>query len=355
MPAKRKAWAGRIYLGRDAEGRQKFWWVGRYPTRRERDDAVAKAKTERPWERKPPSELTGDDVADRYLEDYAERAKASSLSTAAFALKAFRATFGARAFASIERMEAREWARTVPASYLPHAVTLGNYAVDELELIGRNPFRGVAVYKSRGRADRALPNLGGVLDATAALGDYGPQMRALLITGALTGMRPGELYELRWGDVDLERNRVTVSRRVYRGVVDTPKNGRSKRIALPPPARDALMEQAAERFAQDPQGRTDALVFVSKQGKQLTPQLVGGMWAVVRAAAGLPNDADLYLTTKHWGVNFLWKQGVSERAIGAQMGWSERGVQDLLRVYGHKDVAALEEIDALYASELARA
>jgi integrase len=203
-------------------------------------------------------------------------------------------------------------------SYLPHAVTLGNYAVTELELAERNPFRGV----SRGRADRVLPNLERVLDATTALGDYGPQMRALLITGALTGMRPGELYELRWGDVDLARNRITVSRRVYHGVVDTPKNGRSKTIALPPPARDALMEQAAERFAQDPQSRPDALVFVSKHGKQLTPQKVSTYWAVVRAAAGLDAGTDFYLATKDVGVNLLWKQGISTRAIAAQLGWS---------------------------------
>ena len=37
------------------------------------------------------------------------------------------------------------------------------------------------------------------------------------------------------------------------------------------------------------------------------------------------------------------------RAIAAQMGWSERGVEELLKVYGHKDEAALEAIDALYA------
>ena len=33
------------------------------------------------------------------------------------------------------------------------------------------------------------------------------------------------------------------------------------------------------------------------------------------------------------------------------MGWSERAVDNLLRIYGHKDVAALEEIDALYAAD----
>jgi integrase len=67
-----------------------------------------------------------------------------------------------------------------------------------------------------------------VLEATAVHGDYGPQMAALILTGALTGMRPGEFYALNWGDVDLDRNRVTVSRPVYRGKFDTPKNGRTK-------------------------------------------------------------------------------------------------------------------------------
>jgi hypothetical protein len=32
------------------------------------------------------------------------------------------------------------------------------------------------------------------------------------------------------------------------------------------------------------------------------------------------------------------------------MGWSERAVEGLLRVYGHIDLIALEEVDALYAS-----
>ena len=72
----------------------------------------------------------------------------------------------------------------------------------------------------------------------------------------------------------------------------------------------------------------------------------------MRAAAGLDAGTDFYLATKHVGVNLLWKQGVSERAIAAQMGWSERGVHELLRVYGHADVAALEEIDALYAARV---
>jgi hypothetical protein len=51
------------------------------------------------------------------------------------------------------------------------------------------------------------------------------------------------------------------------------------------------------------------------------------------------------------GVHLLYKAGLSARAVAAQMGWSERSVETLLRTYGHADVAVLAEVDALYAAE----
>ena len=92
--------------------------------------------------------------------------------------------------------------------------------------------------------------------------------------------------------------------------------------------------------------RTGELVFVSKQGKRLTAPTVSQYWAVVKASAGL--DFDLYHATKHYGVHLLFRLGLSKRAIAAQCGWSEDAVDSLLRVYGHADVAALAEVDALY-------
>ena len=35
-------------------------------------------------------------------------------------------------------------------------------------------------------------------------------------------------------------------------------------------------------------------------------------------------------------------------SIAAQMGWSEKAVEKLLTVYGHIDLIALGEVDALY-------
>jgi hypothetical protein len=42
---------------------------------------------------------------------------------------------------------------------------------------------------------------------------------------------------------------------------------------------------------------------------------------------------------------------VSARTIGKLAGWSEADVEVLLRVYGHADLPAQAEIDALYSDE----
>jgi hypothetical protein len=89
-------------------------------------------------------------------------------------------------------------------------------------------------------------------------------------------------------------------------------------------------------------------VFVSKRGQRMSAPTLSLYWAQVKARADL--DFDFYLATKHYGVHLLYKLGLSRRAIAAQAGWSERDVDKMLRIYGHTDLVALAEVDALYAS-----
>jgi integrase len=349
--SKRKTWTARIFLGRDETGKQQFFWVGRFATKRERDAAITTARTERPWESKAPASLTCDEWADRYLARYERlvekrERKVSSLGTARGSLQSFRATFGSREVGSIEPVEAEDWAQTVPPSAVPQVVAMFNYA-KRMRVIAHNPFDGLGGGSGRGRADEAPPTLKelqALRDGCAALGAYGPQMRDLIDFASLTLMRPGELYELRHPDVDLVANRIHVSRRLYRGAVDVPKGGAAKTIALVPPAREILLRQATR-------ARGDGLVFVSKQCRRLTASTVCQYWAIVRAAAGLDPSYDFYRCTKHAGVHELYRLGLSKRAIAAQAGWSERDVEAMLRVYGHADLVVLGEVDALYAGE----
>lgn len=354
LGSKRKVWVGRVSLGRDAGGKQITYWVGRFDTKRERDDAVALARIERPWELalRPASEMTGDELADRYLAEYAERNKDSSHGTTTQRLKAFRKEFGGRPVRSIGRAEAKEWARTVdPSSMAPVSAMLA-WAITEEEVDGlqRNPFRGLSSGFARrtGRAEQDLPTLKELERLRASCGvlgdDLGPRLRDMLDFAALTLMRPGELYELRYPDVDLARNRICVSRRLYRGLIDVPKNGEPKTIALVPPAREILLRQPTRT-------RDDGLVFVTQTGSRLCAQTLSRYWQRVSAAAGL--GFDFYLATKHYGVSRLYRHGLSERAIAAQAGWSVRSVEKMLDVYGHRQHTLLSEVEALYERESA--
>jgi integrase len=285
-------------------------------------------------------ERSCESVVTEYLSEYEERHKASSLSTAKQSLKPFCEEFGDRPIGSITRAEAKAWARSVPRSYLPNVVSVFNWAVDE-EIVATNPFRKLG-HRGKGRSEKAPPTprqFKALLDACDALGDYAPRMRDLLEFASYTLMRPGELFELRWSDIDFASHQIHKDRRVYRGVVDVPKTGR-RSIPLPPPARDILLRQPT---------RAGELVFLSKQGKQLTAPTMSQYWAVVKARARL--SFDIYHATKHYGVHALYAAGVSSRTIAQLAGWSEGAVNGLLKVYGHADVAAQAEIDALYAAE----
>lgn len=365
MPAKkRRTWPGRVYLGRDENSRQRFWWVGRFATRRERDDAVARARTERPWESAAPSdEMTCDQWVDRFLdrmESGALRTKAgrcfkdSSIDTARGSLKAFRNEFGERTPGSITRVEAEDWAERVPPSKLPIVVTLMN-ELYRAEIIDRNRFEGLS-RRSEGRKNERPPSeeeMVLLLDGCSALGDaYAPMMRALLTFGAFTLMRPSELIALDWQDVDLDagaNGRARVQRRFYRGRTDLPNSNKERTITLVPSARDALDSLLGLR-GYYPHG----LVFRNKTGGQLTAPTLTAYWKEVRARSRI--DRDFYTCTKHYGVWYMKvRLGLPDAAIAAQAGWSERSVTKMVETYAHAvDERRLDEIDAAFERDAER-
>jgi integrase len=349
MP-KRKTWTGRVYIGRDPEtGKQLFDWVGRFDTKRERDAAVAERRREL-GEAKPDLPTVEAEVA-AYLEWYGKH-HPKSLRQITERLKRFREDFAAECV-DIPRDEIKDWAAgkgkwkgrgPIPNGYLAGVRSFFTFVIDEQDRpIGKNPARKLAE-TGIGRAKTAPPTEDEfvvLLEATAALGPkYAPTMRAMFEFAAFTLMRPGELYELKWTDIDFKRNRIAKDRRVYRGEVAEPKTG-PKVIALTPPARDAILNLP----------RTSEYVFPAKTGGRMYASGHSGYWGKVLARAGL--EFEWYLASKHYGVWYLWtKVGLSKRAIAAQAGWEESTVDKMLKVYGHGEVGALDEIDAAFAEHV---
>lgn len=54
----------------------------------------------------------------------------------------------------------------------------------------------------------------------------------LLLTAMRTGMRQGELLALEWGDIDWTGDFIEVRRNVWRGIVGTPKSGKTRRVDM---------------------------------------------------------------------------------------------------------------------------
>jgi integrase len=224
-------------------------WVGTFPSRREARQAEAHALAD---PKRAANPMTVAEWVERFLARYEREHKESRYDTARAALQRFVADFRDRRLDRISRIEAMEWAERVPPSLVPMTVTAMNAALDA-ELIERNSIRGLSHRcKSRGRADEAPPTdqeLAQLLDACRVHGEYGPQMRNLVTAAAYTGMRPGELFALEWVDVEMHAMRIHVRRRLHKGRTNLPKSNKPRRIALTPPARDALLGQPRDIFS----------------------------------------------------------------------------------------------------------
>jgi integrase len=358
-------WQGRIFLGRDETGEQRYHYVGRFRTRKERNDVVALAwidletqgcdcKGCQAMGRKGPARSTLPTIGaqlDRYLAWYRRRNRRSSLGTQETRLTRFREDFGDRPLDDVKKAELRDWQagegawegqeKPVPASHMPAVVSFFNWTIDDDDQpVGKNPARGLSE-RGKGRAEEAPPTekeFQKLIDSCSVMGkDYAPMMRAIFLFAAFELFRPSELFELKETDIDFRRNRISKSRRLYRGEVDDPKTG-PKLTALTAPARDVI----APILPGD-----GGYVFRNLTDGQLKQNTLTAYWGKVLARADL--DFDFYLATKHYGAWFMWtKMGLSNRAIAALAGWSLKTVDAMLETYGHGDVGALDEVDAAF-------
>ena len=337
MIVKRKTLAGRTRYGvRVGRGGGEKVWMGTFDTLAEARRAEAEAVVAEPKSKA----VTCEDFVRRFLEHYGERRKDSSYDTARASLRRFVDDFKGRPLGAIEASEAEEWARANPWR-VPLVVTMFNAAVRKRE-VEHNPFSGLS-RKGPGRRDddplteEEVYYLAGC--AERAHGAYGPTVRAFVLFTAGTGMRPGEVYPLEWSDIDFERRRVWVRRRVYRGRLDTPKSSKAREIVLPPMARDALLALP----------RVDELVFTAKRGGMLSQPLVTGYFSPISALFGRTVHRH---ELRHFAAHHLYVTlDLPARVVAAQLGHSSpRLVEEL---YGHFKVGALQELDRALEAKVA--
>jgi integrase len=146
------------------------------------------------------------------------------------------------------------------------------------------------------------------MDGMVEEGVLRPAVRALFITAALTGMRRGELQELKWGQVNLSERRLTLNN--TKGAKLAKRGVRTETVSLPTFTAEVLAE-----LKPSDAGDNDR-VFTPHHGERIE---VNRDWLRVRDRAGLPANLVLH-SLRH-----------SAGTVAVMSGLSAPEVQKLLR------------------------
>ena len=235
--------------------------------------------------------------------------------------------FGTKAMADIKEPHVRRWRKTLLEAGVSAVTVAKAYrllkavfatAVDD-GMIRRNPCRikGAGQEKS---AERPILTVSQVFTLAEAIG---PRYQALVLMGAFTSLRWGELCALRRADVYLDVRTVRVGRTLTElqggGLTfGPPKSEAGRRTVSFPDLVSPVLRWHLSCFTS---GSEDDLIFTSPNG---TPLRRGNfrrrVWLPALKTAGLPGIH--FHDLRHTGNNLTANAGASLRELMARMGHS---------------------------------
>ena len=163
--------------------------------------------------------------------------------------------------------------------------------------------------------------------AAALLGALPPLARTLAGVTMLTGLRRGEVFALRWRDVDEQDRGLTVREAVYEGTFSTPKTEAGMRQI---PLSDAAVKLVADWRARLTRTEPDALVFSTWSGKPISPNNVVRRW-IFPACETLGLQRATWLTLRRTYSSWAHAKGVPGKVIAQLMGHAK--VDTTLNIY----------------------
>ncbi len=208
----------------------------------------------------------------------------------------------------IARKQARYAAKTVN-HYLGVLTVLFNAAV-EWEELDRSPCRGV----KRLREDPPNTMFWTFEESAAFLtaAEQEPDWHLLFLMAMRTGLRQGELFALRWSDVDFERSAIHVQRSVSHGHETSPKSNRTRRVP---------MTRALEEALRAVSGTGSTRVFARIDGKP--PTNSRARRALERLAKAATVKRIRFHDLRHTYASHLVMRGVPLNTVRELMGHSD--------------------------------
>jgi len=302
------------------------WWIDYYAdgkrvreaigTEQQAKAVLAKRTTEL-WEgtfelKRTKKTPTLREFAPRYLASYVKvNNKESSYTRDVTSLKSLLPFFGDKSMNRIEPMLVEHYKRKRLADGREHQ-TINNELNCLKGIFSRAEEWGVMPKNSNPvklvkmlPTDNEVMNLISDEDEALLLQHAAPHLRDIIICGLETGMRRGEMFNLQWRDVDLERRLITVRKT---------KTGKVRRIDIN--ERLYVMLTGRERNS------TDApWVFTSpKTGEKLTK--IDTAWRRANERAGLRHKGYRVHDLRHCFASRLIDEGESLAKVKALMGHS---------------------------------
>lgn len=203
--------------------------------------------------------------------------------------------------------------------------------------LGRNPCDLVYPPSPRGKTMRTLtPVEVDILLLSTADSQYYP----VIYTALSTGLRQAELLGLRWRDVDLVTQSISVAQVLYkrRGLCEfkKPKTEHSRRrVAMTPKLATFLEEYRVDREEMSRElGVTlalDGLVFASIDGKPIDPSVLSHAFNRLARGAGLKGVR--FHDLRHTFASLMLMRGAKPKVISEALGHAS--VAFTMDVYSH--------------------
>ena len=208
------------------------------------------------------------------------------------------------------------------------------YAMTELEVLDRNimlRFKSFEGVNPKGKKDRRVNRRAFTeTEVQALLAAARPHERALIGLLCFTGMRPGEAYALRRGDVDLNVGSARITRTWdWRGKKFTePKTKSGNRTV----ALSGWLVTELGAHLDRSEGVPDSLIFATKTGRAMNPSNVRrDIWAKLLTRAAVA-PGDMY-SLRHTFASLGRVAGEASFNVARMMGHSNSRLVDA--VYAH--------------------
>jgi len=154
-----------------------------------------------------------------------------------------------------------------------------------------------------------------------------PMWHAMIVLALRTGLRLGELFGLRWCDIDTDNHVLVVGQSIVRGFVSTPKSGRARFVPLEKTVEDTLAALNDSR---------EGLVFHRGDGTPLSH----------RMAARALDRACKRVGIRHIGWHTL------RHTVGTQLHKSRVPMRDIQTILGHSSLAMTERYTHVLLDDL---